>query len=390
MLLRNNFVILHYGEVALKGKNRKFFEERLVNNIKNALSKGCFKNVRRISGRILIELPDKAKQKTISEKLSKVFGIVYFAFAQKTGQGIEQIKKQAIAILREQNFKTFRISAKRSEKTLGLTSQEINKQVGAAVVKALNKKVDLENFDICLYIEIAHKQAFLYTEKIKGPGGLPVGVSGKAVCLLSGGIDSPVASWYAMKRGLEVIFAHLYTHKGSLVKIKKNLKVLSEYQPRGKAYFVPFLEIQKAIFEKISNPELCCVLCKRMMMRIAGEIAQKEKAGAIITGENLGQVASQTLPNMAVIEKASDLPVLKPLAFFDKQETIEKAKQIGTYDNSILPEQFFCQGRLPKHPATKARLKEVLQEEAKLKVEQLIEKTLTESSATLILHGREE
>lgn len=403
------FVICHYSEIGLKGKNRKFFEEKLVENIKKALPKGSFRNVRRISGRLLVEgaklLPGGLS--SFRDCLKNVFGIANFAFAQSCQQDIESIETKAAEILKKKEFHTFRVVAQRSEKTFPLTSQQLNERVGAYILGRsfapskegaslpVKPKVDLENPDITLFIEIvdpirnlagfngAGKYAFLYTKKIMGLGGLPVGVSGKAVSLISGGIDSPVASFYAMKRGIEVIFLHLHgascVDESSIEKVKRNVKVLSRFQGKAKLYLAPFCDIQKAIFEKLSNKELCCVLCKRFMMRMAEAMAKKEKAKAIITGENIGQVASQTLPNIAVIEQAADLPILKPLAFFDKQETIDKAKQIGTYDISILPEKTFCQNLLPPHPTTNANLSEVKKEEAKLNVDKLIKEAIQRS-----------
>jgi len=380
------FILCHYGEIALKGKNRKYFEERLVDNIKKALPKGSFRRVQRISGRILIELAERADRKQASEVLEKVFGLVYFAFVLECPAEIEVIKTKAVALLqtcRGRTSPSFKVSCRRADKAFPLTSQQVNEQVGEAILKKCriaNEKcqirVDLENPGITLFIEIVEGRAFLYAEKIRGLGGLPVGVSGKAVCLLSGGIDSPVASCLAMKMGLKVVFLHLDNTKGkSSEKAEKLVNTLSQYQEESRLCLIPFSKIQKEIFKK-ADPELACLLCKRMMMRLANEIARKEKAGAVITGENLGQVASQTLPNMAVIEEAAGLPVLKPLLTFDKQETILLAKKIKTYDISILPERPFCQALLAAHPATKAVLSQVKKEEKKLAVDKLIKEAL--------------
>jgi len=240
-------------------------------------------------------------------------------------------------------------------------------------------RVDLKNPDITCFIELVEKYAFLYLEKIKGWGGLPVGVSGKAISLLSGGIDSPVASFLAMKRGLNLIFLHFhalpYTNKASIDKVKKIVETLNKFQPKLKLYLVPFAEIQKEILLKTPSP-LRVIFYRRMMFRIAEKIAEKEKIKAIITGENLGQVASQTLENLKVIEKATNLLVLRPLIGEDKLEIIEKAKEIGTYDISILPYQDCCSRFLPEHPQTKANLEVVEKAERKLRVENLIKKAL--------------
>ncbi len=383
--MKYNFIICHYAEIGLKGKNRKFFEEKLVENLKKVLKDlGCGK-VQRISGRILIELSERAKESKIREALKNVFGIAYFSFAVSREQEIEAIKEKALDLLKSKKFKTFRIETKRGKKDFPLTSQEINEKVGAKIVEELNRKVDLTNPDITCFIEIVEKYAFLYLEKIKGQGGLPIGVSGKVISLLSGGIDSPVASFYGMRRGIKIIFLHFCAQqdKISLKKIKQVIKVLNKYQFSSKLYLVPFLNIQKEIFQK-TNPELGCILCRRFMFRIAEILAEKEKAEALITGENIGQVASQTLTNIRITEEVTKLPVLRPLIGMDKKDIIDKAKEIGTFDISILPEEVYCQRFLAKHPETKANLKKVKEEEKKLDVEKLIKEAVKKAKVEKI------
>ena len=257
-----NYIICHYGEIALKGKNRKFFEEALVKNIKLALRPTNFEFVKRISGRIIVKLKNKTDRDRVSVSLSNVFGIVSFSFAEDSPQEIKEIKKKSFEFLKNKKFKTFKISTQRSKKEFPLTSQEINEKVGEFVLKKLGQhrakgagvRVDLKNPDITCFIEIVEKYAFLYLKKIAGPGGLPVGVSGKAVSLLSGGIDSPVASFLAMKRGLQLIFLHFhalpYTSRASIDKTKKIVKVLNKFQPKIKLYLIPFADIQKEILLK--------------------------------------------------------------------------------------------------------------------------------------------
>ena len=397
----NMLIIVHYAEIALKGGNRKFFEERLVENIKKSLTqKGIvFNSVKRIYGRILLELRGTDPLKfegglsPLILALRNVFGIAHFAFAERCEQDIEKIKEKAIEILSQKEFVSFRVEAKRSDKKFSLTSQQINEQVGAFIIEknvlgpcsarssndlaeqGHSLKVKLENPDLTLFIEITEKDAFLYTEKIAGPGGLPVGVSGKAICLISGGIDSPVAAWYLMKRGVENIFVHFYStqqgYEKSLEKVRDILRVLKKYQLNIRVYFVPFSDIQKEIVLKC-QADLRVVLYRRFMFRVSEEIALKENAKALITGENVGQVASQTLDNMLAISQATSLPILRPLAGFDKIEIIDIAKKIGTFDISILPHLDCCSMFVPEHPATKASLKEVQKSEKKLKVEKLV------------------
>lgn len=378
-------IIVHYAEIALKGGNRKFFEDKLIENIKKSLTqKGIvFNSVKRIYGRILIELNEEGGS-LLPNVLKNVFGIAHFSLVEKCAKDIEKIKEKAFEILSQKDFISFKIETKRGDKKFALSSQQINEQVGEYILeegaKLLpNLKVDLHNPDIVLYLEITEKDVFLYTEKIVGPGGLPLGVSGKAVCLISGGIDSPVAAWYMMKRGVENVFVHFYStqqgYEQSLEKVRDLVRSLNVFQLNSKIYFVPFSDIQKEILLN-TQADLRVVLYRRVMMRVAEEIGLKENTKALITGENVGQVASQTLDNMLVISQATSLPILRPLAGFDKIEIIAVAKKIGTYNISILPHLDCCSMFVPEHPATKANLKETQKQEKKLKIKKLITSAL--------------
>lgn len=398
-------IVCHYGEIALKGGNRKAFEECLVENIKKSLKINgvLFDYVKRISGRILVGLEPKGAKllpekelSSLQSSLQKVFGLSYFAFACQAEQEIEKIKEKAIEILKEKNFITFKVETKRGNKNFVLNSQQINEQVGEEILQKIpvrdlcdrtnhvrgqegKIKVDLENPDIVLYVEITERYVFLYTEKIAGPGGLPAGISGKAISLISGGIDSPVASYYLMKRGVLNIFVHFFANQQgylqSLEKVRELIAVLKKFQFSAKVYFVPFSDIQKAILLK-TQADLRVVIYRRFMLRISQVIAEKEKAKAIITGESVGQVASQTLDNMAVIEEVCSLPILRPLAGMDKIEIIDMAKKIGTFDISILPHLDCCSMFVPKHPQTKANLKKVQKQEKKVKINKLIKSAI--------------
>lgn len=384
-----DYIICHYHEIGLKGKNRWFFEERLVKNIKRVLPKDSFDFVKRISGRIIVRVSKKGvrQEKKIKQALKNVFGIVYFAFAHSCEQKIEIIKKKAFEILKTKKFKSFRISTQRSKKEFYLTSTQVNEKVGEFIVKKLKKKVDLKKPGVNLFIEIVEKYVFLYSLKIKGRGGLPLGVSGKAVVLLSGGIDSPVAAFFAMKRGIKVIFvhfhAHPYTDKASIEKTKRIVKVLNKFQFNSKLYLIPFADIQKEILLNTLS-KLRVILYRRFMLLISQEIARKERALALVTGESVGQVASQTLENIKAVAEASKIPILRPLICHDKEEIIARAKDIGTFNISILPYQDCCTRFLPRYPETRADLKQVKLAEKKLNCKKLINKALNNAFILLI------
>ncbi|MDP2951602.1 MAG: tRNA uracil 4-sulfurtransferase ThiI [bacterium] len=370
--------LIHFGEIALKGKNRGFFERALVNNLKKTLEKGFFKSIQLGFGRIILDLPENPDFKALEEGLKNVFGIANFSFALKAVPEIEDIKEKSLVLLEKEDFKTFRITAKRSEKALPFTSQQINEEIGGFIQDKLLKKVKLENPDLTLFIEITNKEAFLFIKKIKGLGGLPVGVSGKAVSLLSGGIDSPVASFLAMKRGLEISLAHFesapYSTKKSIEKVEELAKRLGQYQKPLKLYLFPFALIQKEILLNCQD-QFRIILYRRAMLKIAEKLAFEEKAKALITGDNLGQVASQTIENLNTVEKAVDLPVLRPLICYDKEEIIEKSRALGFFETSILPFNDCCSRFLPKMPEIHSKINEVEKEENKCeKLPELIEK----------------
>lgn len=397
-------VIIHYGEIALKGGNRKIFEDKLVTNLKKALTENgaLFKSVKKPYGRIVVELGPEADLGLVNKTIARVFGIVNFSFAEQGEADIEKLKEKAIEILQEKDFATFKVETKRSDKKFPLTSQQVNEQIGREILEKISGRhsvpfsgkgtvrlhnVDLKNPDVTLYVEITDKAAYLYTQKIQGLGGLPAGVSGKAVVLLSGGIDSPVASYCCVKRGVEVVFVHFHsfplTNQASIDKVKDLAKVLKQFQGQAKIYLIPFADIQKEVLINVKD-SLRVILYRRYMLRIAEVIAQNEKALALITGESLGQVASQTLANISAIEEAINMPILRPLISWDKQEIIEKAKQIGTYEISIAPHQDCCSVFLPKFPETKANLREILQAEKSLKVDKLITQALKKTTIEFV------
>ncbi len=368
--------ICHYSEIGLKGKNRSFFEEKLVSNIKKILPSDSYKKVKRISGRIIIDLKEDKKPK---EELKKIFGIAYFTFAEEVDSDIEKIKEKAADLVKNKEVNSFRVTTKRGDKSFPFNSPEISRQVGAEIVKKTGWKVDLEDFDLNCFIEITKQGTFIYFKKIRGYGGLPVGSSGKGTLLLSGGIDSPVAGFKMMKRGLSIDFIHFHAYPlvsdDSIKKAEKLFKKLSLYSPGSKLFIMPFGEVQKKI--KIELPErFRIIFYRRMMLKIAQEVANSSNSEALITGESLGQVSSQTLPNMRVTGQATDIPILRPLVGENKEEIIETAKKIGTYSISILPDQDCCTLFNPRRPETKANLKEVLELEKSLEIKDLIKQCL--------------
>ena len=357
-------VVVHYGEIGTKGKNRGFFENKLMDNIKKIIDTKIDKQY----GRLVLE----GNPKNLAD-LSGVLGIVSFSPAVRTELDIEKIKDKALLLAKENPAGTFAIETKRSNKNFTLDSKQINRIVGEHVAKNTGMKVDLNSPVKKIFIEVSDKECYIYDKKIPGPGGLPVGVSGTVVSLLSGGIDSPVASYLMMKRGCNVVFVHFHNYTSKIEeKIEKLVAVLNKYQYKSKLYMVPFFPIQEKIIEKIPETHRMIVY-RRVMMRIAGKIAEKEGAKALVTGDNLAQVASQTLDNLDVIHSASNETVFSPLIGMDKNDIIDIAKKIATYDLSILPYSDCCTYMIAKHPETRAKKEEIESMEKELDIKALVD-----------------
>ncbi|OGQ49427.1 MAG: tRNA 4-thiouridine(8) synthase ThiI [Deltaproteobacteria bacterium RIFCSPLOWO2_02_56_12] len=369
-------ILVRYHEIALKKGNRPYFVELLKRNLVSAVKDLGFKEIRSLPGRLLMLFGEQADEEKIGRRIERVFGVANFSFVERTSLDLEALKSGILEALDGRRFSSFRIDAKRGDKGFPLTSPEINRKIGAAVKETTGARVDLKNAECTISIEILPRDAFFGFDKIAGPGGLPVGASGRAVSLISGGIDSPVASYRMMQRGCRLIFVHFhsapYLDKSSQEKVRELVKLLTRHQFASRLYLVPFGEIQRQIVAAVMRP-LRVVLYRRMMMRIAEAIAKKEKASALVTGESLAQVASQTLENLAVIEKAATLPILRPLVGMDKQEIIDQARRIGTFETSCIPDQDCCQLFVPRHPATKARLADVEEAESRLDLAGLIQ-----------------
>ena len=351
------FFLCHYHEIGLKKKNRPFFEKRLLKNILRALSDLPFKEVRRISGRLIVELLPESPIEEIGKRLQKIFGIVSCSPAWLSEQDLELLQENLWTLAQTRPFESFKIQARRAQKTYPLNSPELNERLGAFILEKSGKRVDLGSPNLTCYVDIVERYAFLYFEKLPGVKGLPVGVSGKVVVLLSGGIDSPVASYKILKRGCQAIFVHFHsyphTSAESQEKVRELVKLLSRYQYRSVLYRVPFAEVQRQIVA-FTPPPTRVIFYRRFMLRLAQQIALRERGQALVTGDSIGQVASQTLENLAVISESVELPILRPLVGEDKEDIIEVARRIGSYPISILPEVDCCSLFVPRHPETRA------------------------------------
>ena len=370
-------VIVHYQEIALKGKNRPWFVARLVANLRAALGDLEGARVRAIMGRIEVTPGPHAAWDTVRERLGRVFGVANFSRARRVSRNIDELASAVLADLDGRDPRSFRVTARRADKTYALTSPEIEREVGGRIKAARGWQVDLGNPDLVVRIEILAREAFFSLDRHPGPGGLPSGVSGPVLCLLSGGIDSPVAAYRLMKRGCRVRFLHFHSYPilshASRDKVRELARHLTGYQLTSRLYQVAFGDIQRQIMLS-APPPLRVVLYRRLMVRIAERLARRTGAAALVTGESVGQVASQTLENLAVIDAAvSSLPILRPLVGSDKDEISDQAQAIGTYPISIIPDQDCCQLFTPRHPATRATQRDVAAAEGALPVQELVD-----------------
>jgi thiamine biosynthesis protein ThiI len=367
-------VLIRYHEIALKKGNRPYFTELLKRNLLSAVKGLGAKEIRSLPARLLISFKDEIAPELVTDRIRAVFGVANFSLVERTDRDMEILKSRILAALNGARFGSFRIETQRGDKTFPLTSPEINRQLGAAVKEKSGARVDLSNPEFTVSVEVLPRDIFFGFDKIPGAGGLPVGASGRVVSLISGGIDSPVAAYRMMQRGCRLVFVHFhsapYLDKTSQEKVRQLVTALTRHQFLSRLYLVPFGEIQRQIVAAVSRP-LRVVLYRRMMLRIAEAIGRNERAKALVTGESLGQVASQTLENMAVIQQAASLPILRPLVGMDKQEIIDQARRIDTFEISTIPDQDCCQLFVPKHPETKAKLWEVEKAESTLKIAQM-------------------
>lgn len=363
--MKADIILLKYGEISLKGLNRPMFERQLISNVAKALAPLGKFSVRKSQSTIYVEpLEDSADTELAVERLSKVFGIVNICPAVKCEKTIESIEKTTLECLSQMDIKgkTFKVEAKREDKQFPMNSPQICRHMGGVILKNTDGlSVDVHNPDILVQIEI-RKEAYIFTHKVSGAGGMPIGTAGRATLLLSGGIDSPVAGWMIAKRGVRLEAVHFHSHPYTSDRAKEKVidlaRIMSTYTGEIRLHVVPFTEIQLDIIEKCPKNYLTIIM-RRLMMRIAEKISVQNGSSALITGESIGQVASQTMESLVVTDNAVNMPVFRPCIGMDKEEIVTISKKIDTYETSILPFEDCCTIFVPKHPKTKPSVVEI-------------------------------
>lgn len=394
-VINKNIYIIRCGEVSLKGMNKPYFERVLLERLKKAFKFNNFDDadMRWIDGLIIAEVPSIYNSEEIIRAASKVFGVASVSYAIKTEKEIEEISNDAIIFMKnimlKEDIKTFKVKAKRADKTYPIQSPEIARLIGGAILRGINSlSVDIHNPDCELHIDVRREGTYIYRNKVKAFGGLPLGTNGRGLLLMSGGIDSPVAAFMMAKRGMTIDAIHFhsypYTSQRALDKVKRLVKQLSSYMGDINLHIVNLLPIQEEIVKNCPASEVT-ILVRRFMMRIAEIIAKKNEDMMLITGESLGQVASQTAEALVVTDSSVNIPVMRPLIAMDKVDIMDLAKEIGTYEISIEPYEDCCTVFLPKHPVTKPKLNYIENSESALKVQELINSAA--ESAELIKIG---
>ena len=375
-----NILIVKYGEIGVKGKNRYIFENKLIKNVKNILKPIGKFNVYKEYGRIYVDLDGYDYEEVVAE-VKKVFGIVGVCPAVRAEKDYNLLKELALKMLEEkieQGYKSFKVDSRRGDKDFKLTSQEMSLDIGGYLVSQVKDKiaVDVRNPEVKIHCELRQNHVMVYSDTIPGYGGLPLGTNGRAMSLLSGGIDSPVASWMVAKRGMELECIHFhsypFTSEKSQEKVRDLAQILAKYCGRVRLHKVNMLEIQKSIGLNCKDEEMT-IISRRFMMRIAERVAESRHCDALVTGESIGQVASQTIQGLTCTNASVKMPVFRPLIAMDKTEIIEVAQKIGTFETSILPEEDCCTVFSPKKPVTKPKLDRIEKSENKLDVEKLIQ-----------------
>jgi tRNA uracil 4-sulfurtransferase len=380
-------IVVHYKELALKGRNRPWFIQLLVRNLKTALAGLPIRSVRSLMGRIEIELvnPESTNPESripnpvwdeARERVRRVFGIANFSFANRGPHDFDELAAAVLHDLGDREASSFRVKATRADKRLPFTSPQVEREVGGRIKEAKGWHVDLERPALTIHLEMLPEHAFYYFGKEPGAGGMPTGTGGRVSCLLSGGIDSPVAAYRMMRRGCSVELVHFHSYpilsRASQEKVRQIAALLTGHQLRSRLVLVAFGEIQQQVVLAVP-PELRVVVYRRLMLRIAERFARKWHARALVTGEVIGQVASQTLENMTTIARATSLEILRPLVGMDKDEICAEADRIGTYPISIIPDQDCCTLFTPRHPATRSRVPDLVAVEQTLPIDEMVE-----------------
>lgn len=391
-MVKYDTVLIRYGELSTKGKNRKDFITRLFHNVKYALRDYPNLTYQKTHDRIYIKLTDEDTDE-ISVKLQRVFGISSFSFTEKVESNIEEIKKTCLRIASESNKKTFKMMAKRHDKSFPMISDEINRACAGEILHNTDLTVDVHNPELLIRVEVHEKYTYITSDKIKGAGGYPAGINGKVLLLLSGGIDSPVAAYELMKRGLFVEAIHFasppYTSEAARNKVLKLAEMMSEYQGSMRVHVINFTDIQLNIYKTAGDPYAVTIM-RRMMYRLAERVAKASHCLAIGTGESVGQVASQTLESIAVINETITMPVLRPLVCFDKVEIIDLARRIGTYETSILPFEDCCTIFDPKNPVTHPTSEKSVHYETMFDYETLLNEAIEKQEVISVYPRKEE
>ena len=370
-------IMIKYGELTTKKANRKFFINTLNANILKLLN-GLDIKIKKDRVRMYIEC-DKSILDEVVMRLKKVFGLHGIVICHKVDNNIEAIEEMALKLVKEKDYKSFKVETKRADKDFPIHSQDMNRRIGGLILKNTDLKVDVHNPDCLLHIEIRKEGVFLYTNEIPGIGGYPVGIQGKGLLMLSGGIDSPVAGYLALKRGVDIDCLYFesppHTSIEAKNKVKELARIINEYSSNIHLIVVPFTNIQEAIYKNVPDSYIITIM-RRMMYRIGEKIALKNKCKILINGESIGQVASQTLTSMSVINEVVKMPVIRPVACMDKLEIIDIANKIGTYETSILPYEDCCTIFLPKHPVINPDLNKCIEAESKFDYISLIDEAV--------------
>jgi len=383
-------ILIHYHELSLKGDNRVWFEKIFKRNLRKQLKPLPFTDIATKAARVFIFGIDANRWNEYSTKLKKVMGLINAHLMHGVEPVLETIKVTSAELIGQKKFESFRVSTKRQYKDFELTSQELNQEIGAHLQSICNKPVKLKGADLNVVIELVNGRAYIGVDKIQGYGGLPVGTGENAISLISSGIDSPVSSFEMIKRGVSLSYVHFHsapaTSRQSIKNVKRLLEIIAGYQIKCMLYNIPLLAIQEKIMETAPS-KFWVILFRRAMMKMAEKIAENINAVALITGENVGQVASQTLSNMRATADAVERPIIRPLAGMNKEDIINRAREIGTYDVSIEPYEDCCSFFVPIHPETRAKLDEVRAIESSIYMNELYE-TAMENLEQIIIEGK--